>query len=66
MYTIQGKGVSKGVADGPIYFYRRGGGEVVKTAVSDAEAEKKRFEDARQTAMQQLAELYDKAVAEVG
>ena len=66
MYTVQGKGVSKGVADGPIYFYRRGGGEVVKTAVSDAEAEKKRFEDARQTAMQQLAELYDKAVAEVG
>ena len=66
MYTIQGKGVSKGVADGPIYFYRRGGGEGVKTAVSDAEAEKKRFEDARQTAMQQLAELYDKAVAEVG
>ena len=66
MYTIQGKGVSKGVADGPIYFYRRGGGEVVKTAVSDVEAEKKRFGDARQTAMQQLAELYDKAVAEVG
>ncbi len=66
MYTIYGKGVSKGVADGPIYFYRRGGGEVVKTAVSDTEAEKARFEDARQTAMKQLAALYDKALAEVG
>ncbi|MDO4287207.1 MAG: phosphoenolpyruvate--protein phosphotransferase [Eubacteriales bacterium] len=66
MYTIQGKGVSKGVANGPIYFYRRGGGEVVKTAVSDTAAEKQRFEDARATAMEQLAGLYEKAVAEVG
>lgn len=66
MYTIQGKGVSKGVANGPIYFYRRGGGEVVKTAVADAAAEKQRFEDARATAMEQLAGLYEKAVAEVG
>lgn len=66
MYTIQGKGVSKGVANGPIYFYRRGGGEVVKTAVADTAAEKQRFEDARATAMEQLAGLYEKAVAEVG
>lgn len=66
MYTIQGKGVSKGVADGPIYFYRRGGGEIVKTAITDVEAEKQRFESARSTAMEQLAALYEKAVAEVG
>ncbi|MCD8355146.1 MAG: phosphoenolpyruvate--protein phosphotransferase [Clostridia bacterium] len=66
MYTIQGKGVSKGVANGPIYFYRRGGGEVVKTAVEDVAAEKQRFEDARSTAMEQLSALYEKAVAEVG
>ena len=66
MYTIQGKGVSKGVANGPVYFYRRGGGEIVKTAVADAAAEKQRFENARATAMEQLAALYEKAVAEVG
>ena len=66
MYTIQGKGVSKGVANGPVYFYRRGGGEIVKTAVADAAAEKQRFENARSTAMEQLAALYEKAVAEVG
>lgn len=66
MYTIQGKGVSTGVANGPIYFYRRGGGEVVKTSVSDVEAEKQRFETARSTAMDQLSKLYEKAVAEVG
>ena len=66
MYTIQGKGVLKGVANGPVYFYRRGGGEIVKTAVADAAAEKQRFENARSTAMEQLAALYEKAVAEVG
>ena len=66
MYTIQGKGVSKGVANGPVYFYRRGGGEIVKTAVADTAAEKQRFEDARSTAMEQLSALYEKAVAEVG
>ena len=66
MYTIQGKGVSKGVANGPVYFYRRGGGEIVKTAVADAAAEKQRFENARSTAMEQLAALYEKAVVEVG
>ncbi len=66
MYTIQGKGVSKGVANGPVYFYRRGGGEIVKTEVADTAAEKQRFEDARSTAMEQLAALYEKAVAEVG
>ncbi|MGN1031269.1 MAG: phosphoenolpyruvate--protein phosphotransferase [Butyricicoccaceae bacterium] len=66
MVLIQGKGVSKGVASGPIYFYRRGGGEIVRTQVEDTAAELARFEQARQTAMQQLAELYDKAMAEVG
>lgn len=66
MLTIQGKGVSTGVANGPLYFYRRGGGEIVKTAVSDTESEKQRFEQARQTAIEQLAALYEKAVAEVG
>ncbi len=66
MYVIQGKGVSTGVACGPIYFYRRGGGTVQKTAVADTAAEQQRFEQARTTAMEQLAGLYEKALAEVG
>lgn len=66
MVLIQGKGVSKGVASGPIYFYRRASGEIVRTTVEDTEAEKQRFEDARQTALAQLGELYEKACAEVG
>ncbi|MGN1031565.1 MAG: phosphoenolpyruvate--protein phosphotransferase, partial [Butyricicoccaceae bacterium] len=60
------KGVSKGVAAGPLYFYQRGGGEIVRTQIEDTEAELARFEEARQTAMSQLQELYDKALEEVG
>ncbi len=66
MVLIQGKGVSKGVAAGPLYFYQRGGAEIVRTQIEDTEAELARFEEARQTAMTQLQELYEKALAEVG
>ena len=66
MYTIQGKGVSGGVASGPLCFYRRGDHDVAKHEVADTEAEKQRFESARQTAMEQLKALYEKALAEVG
>ena len=66
MYTIQGKGVSGGVANGPLCFYRRGSHDIAKHEIADAEAEKRRFESARQTAMEQLKALYEKALAEVG
>ena len=66
MYTIQGKGVSGGVANGPLCFYRRGDHDIAKHEIADTEAEKQRFESARQTAMEQLKALYEKAVAEVG
>ena len=66
MYTIQGKGVSGGVANGPLCFYQRGDHDVAKHEVADTEAEKQRFESARQTAMEQLKALYEKALAEVG
>ena len=66
MNTIQGKGVSKGVANGPIYFYRRSTGAVVRTEITDTDAEKQRFEAARSTAVEQLSGLYEKALAEVG
>lgn len=66
MNTIQGKGVSKGVANGPIYFYRRSTGAVVRTEITDTDVEKQRFEAARSTAVEQLSGLYEKALAEVG
>jgi len=66
MITIQGKGVSAGVAAGPLYFYQRAKSEIVRTTVADVEAEWKRFKDAQAKAIEQLGALADKARAEAG
>lgn len=66
MEQIFGKGVSKGVAAGPISFYRRASGIIPRHEVSDTAAELERFRTARETAKEQLAKLYDKALAEAG
>ncbi len=66
MEQIFGKGVSKGVAAGPISFYRRPSGEIPRHEVSDTAAEIERFRAARETARAQLGALYEKALAEAG
>ena len=66
MEQIFGKGVSKGVAAGPISFYRRASGVIPRHEVSDTAAELERFRAARETAKEQLAKLHDKALAEAG
>lgn len=66
MEQIFGKGVSKGVAAGPISFYRRASGVIPRHEVSDTAAELERFRAARETAKEQLTKLYDKALAEAG
>lgn len=66
MEQIFGKGVSKGVAAGPISFYRRASGVIPRHEMSDTAAELERFRAARETAKEQLAKLYDKALAEAG
>ena len=66
MEQIFGKGVSKGVAAGPISFYRRPSGEISRRSVTDTAAELARFHDACETAKEQLGVLHDKALAEAG
>lgn len=66
MEQIFGKGVSKGVAAGPISFYRRPSGEILRSSVTDTAAELVRFHDACETAKEQLGVLHDKALAEAG
>lgn len=66
MEQIFGKGVSKGVAAGPISFYRRPSGEIPRRSVTDTAAELARFHDACETAKEQLGILHDKALAEAG
>ena len=66
MITIQGKGVSTGVAVGPLYFYRRADLTIRRAEVADKEAEWARFKAAQAKAIEQLGELAEKARAEAG
>ncbi|MCR4689088.1 MAG: phosphoenolpyruvate--protein phosphotransferase, partial [Saccharofermentans sp.] len=66
MITIKGKSSSKGIAIGRIVKYVKPEAVVELKTVDDAEAEVKRYEQARDTAKEQLAKLYDKALVEVG
>ena len=66
MITIQGKGVSTGVASGPLYFYQRAKGTFTRYEVEDREAEWLRFKEAQAKAIEQLGELAEKARAEAG
>ena len=66
MITIQGKGVSTGVAMGPLYFYRRAAATLRRYEVQDREAEWERFKAAQAKAIEQLGELAEKAREEAG
>ena len=66
MITIKGKSVCGGVSIGKIMFYKRNEKVIKRTHVDDVDAEWKRFCDAKDTAVSQLKELYDKAIEDVG
>ena len=66
MISIQGKGVSTGVAAGPLYFYQRAKATLRRYTVEDPQAEFERFKAAQATAIEQLGELAEKARAEAG
>ena len=60
MIMIQGKGVSKGIAKGPLYFFRRPNATVTKLAAADPEVEKARLAQAQAASIAQLEALADK------
>ena len=66
MILLQGKGVSKGVTSGPIYFFRRSDATVTKYEVKDLEAEKARLAAAQEKSIEQLNRLADKCREEAG
>lgn len=66
MASYSGKSVCKGVAIGRIKFYSQEENTVVRVKIDSVEAEKSRYELARDKAIQQLNDLYEKAVATVG
>ena len=65
MIVATGKSILKGIAIGKIKFLKKAQAEIKDTA-SDPAVELKRFEDAKELAVEQLQALYDKAVVEAG
>ncbi len=66
MILLQGKGVSKGVTSGPLYFFRRSDATVTKLEVADLEAEKARLAEAQEKSVEQLNKLAEKCREEAG
>lgn len=66
MITISGKSVFGGVSIGKLLFYQRNSKVIKRTHIDDVDAEWKRFQEAKDTAVDQLKGLYEKALADVG
>lgn len=66
MKTYQGKGVYGAVAIGKLSLFKKADAEVKRVRVDDTDAEKTRFEQAKSLAVEQLREIYEKALKEVG
>lgn len=66
MITIQGKGVSKGIAKGPLYFFQRSDTTVTLKVVSDIEAEKARLAVAQEQSIRQLNALAEQCQEDAG
>ena len=66
MIKFEGKGVYGAVAIGSVSVFKRGDAQVRRSHVEDVQAEYKRFEQAKELAAQQLSEIYEKALKEVG
>lgn len=66
MTTLKGKGVYGAIALGRISVFTRKEASVKRTHINDTEAEKARLEAAKEKATEQLQEIYNKALKEVG
>ncbi len=64
--NIEGKSVYGGVAIGRLAIYNKSDHQVKREKTEDIAGELERFQIARETAKKQLAELYEKALKEVG
>lgn len=66
MQIFEGKSVFGGIAMGRIRVYQKDARQVKRVRITDADAEIARYQAARDTAMQQLQQLYEKALQEIG
>lgn len=66
MEKVTGTSILKGIAIGRILFYQKRKQQIKPVKVTDIRTEKRRYEEARKTAVLQLKELQKKAEKEVG
>ena len=66
MLTLKGKSVFPGITIGPLALFHRNTISTAQRPIQDAEAEVARFQDARKVAIEQLKDLYEKALEKVG
>ena len=66
MRIYKGSAVFNGIAIGTISLYRKNESQVKRVHSEDADIEKERFRWAVEQAVEQLRELYDKALVEIG
>lgn len=66
MDKYTGKGVYGAIAIGKISVFKKRDAEVKRARVEDTESEKRRFEEAKTASVEQLGEIYQKALKEVG
>lgn len=64
--VLEGKSVYGGIAIGRISVFDKGDSQVKRRKIEDVDAELRRFEDAKEKAKEQLEELRQKALEEVG
>ena len=66
MITLTGKKVSEGIAIGKLTFYKRDIKEIKRIYVKEIEKEVLRFQKAKEKAVNELKQLYQTAIQEVG
>ncbi len=66
MEQYEGKSIFNGIAIGKIWFYEKSEHQVKRVRIDDPETEIKRYEKAKESAISQLNQLYEKAVTDVG
>ena len=66
MEILTGKSVFGGIEIGNIYFYKRIEQKIERRHVSDIQREEERFNNAKNDALKQLQDMYEKAVRDIG
>lgn len=66
MLVVKGKSVFSGITMGPLALFHRNTVSTARRRIKDTDAEVERFQEARLSSIEQLKDMYEKAVQKVG